>query len=89
VLPFLNRNPLKELFTLVLGLLFGWQKDHADAILAHRRKRDIQRCRFMGQKTLRYLEQNSRSITGVCFAATGASVIQIQENLDRLLNNFV
>jgi hypothetical protein len=43
----------------------------------------------MSQKTLRYLEQDSGSIAGVRFAAAGASVIQIQKNLDRLLNNFV
>jgi hypothetical protein len=43
----------------------------------------------MGQKTFGYLKENSGSVTGVNFAATGAPVIQIQKNLDRLLNNLM
>jgi hypothetical protein len=41
------------------------------------------------QKTSGDLKENAGSVTGVRLAAAGASVIQIQENLDRLLNNFM
>jgi hypothetical protein len=38
-------------------------------------------------KKARYLQKNSRPVAGIRFAPAGATVFQILENLDRLLEN--
>ena len=60
------------------------QKQLADTILAGGRQGETKLRRFGGKKVMRHLNENARTIPGVRLAATGATVIQVDQYLQRI-----
>src|SRR6185295_4298855 len=59
------------------------------AVLAGRRQGDAERRRDFPEKAVRDLNQDPRAVTGVRFAAAGAAVQQVDEDLQALLDDRV
>src|SRR6185436_5256993 len=67
----------------------GRQKKHADSVLTRPGEFYL---RFFGdqlEKSVRWLDENACTITGIGLAAAGSSMVQVQQDLKGLLNDGV
>src|SRR5689334_4438385 len=70
-------------------MFFDRQKSHADRILAWSRQAETQRLALARKKLVRNLNQHTGAIAGFRIATAGATVSQIDEDLNTLVNNLV
>ena len=68
---------------------FPRQKDHADAIVAGRRKFDSEHCHFFTIKRIRNLNQNARTVTAQGIGTDGAAMIKIVKDEQSIFNDLV
>jgi hypothetical protein len=66
-----------------------WQKEHADAIIARLRQGYILFRHFLAEIGIGYLNQDTCTVTHQRVSANGATVVQIFQNLQTLLNDRV
>ena len=65
------------------------QKDTPGAVIAGRGQRDPEVPRLLAEKLVRHLDEDAGAVAGVYFAATGAAMEQIDEELKCLLDDGV
>jgi hypothetical protein len=85
----LANDPLQNAFAVQTGMLLDRQKGHPDGVLARSWQSDTQRGALTRKKLVRNLNQNTRAVTGLRIAAAGASVGQVDQDLNALLDNLV
>ena len=67
----------------------GRQEDHADAVLAEGRQAEAEMFALLFEEAMGHLHEDAGAVAGVRLAAAGAAVFQVEENLDRLLDDVV
>ena len=68
---------------------FGRCEDHTDAVVELLRQFDPERRTYAPQERVRYLHQNSGTISGVRLTAGSAAVIKINQDFKRLADYLV
>ena len=84
---------LHHLLELLLDLAayrgIARQEDDAAAVLAGRRQRDARLAAHLLVEGVRHLDQHARPVAGVDLAAAGATVVEVLQDLDGLLEDKV
>jgi hypothetical protein len=86
---FLEDDGFKALFTRMALLPLRRQKNHAYPVLAWLWQMNANTVTGVLEKFVWHLEQKACSVTGVLFTATRTTVVEILENGEGLLNEFV
>ena len=79
----------KELFAFVPFRGAGGQKDQAHAVFARPGQGNLHFAAGFLEERVGHLQQNARAVAGVDLAAARAAMFQIQQHLQRLLNDGV
>ena len=87
LLTFFANDLLKKLFALLPLARLGRQEHKADAILPLHGKVEPEALTFLFEKGVGRLQKNAGAVAGVLLAAAGPAMFQIDENLERLLDN--
>ena len=89
VLPFGLDDLLEGHFQFAALPRVAGQVHHAHAVLAGRRQGDAHALGFVGQELVRHLDEDAGSVSRIGFAAAGATMVEIAEDLEPLLNHRV
>ena len=88
-LPFLVDDPGDRRFDRVPRLRLGRQEHEPGAIPARRRQRDPQARRLGTEEPIRHLNQDAGAVPGIRFAAAGAAMLEIDQDLQGMANDRV
>ena len=88
-LAFGAHRALEFLFARETRSVFLRQEDHADAVLAGRRQRHALLGHFLAIEGIRDLDQDARAVAHQRVGTDGAPVVEVLEDLQALLNDFV
>ena len=89
LLAFFRNDLFKELLAIGPFLAICWQKNETASVMAGCRQFDIQFVGDLAQKTVRSLQEDASAVAGIGFATASAAVIEVNENLERLLDDLV
>src|SRR5262249_52460634 len=87
--PLFTYNLLEQLLALPPVVRIRRQEHHADAVFAVGRQLDFELIAFLGEEPVWSLQQDAGPIAGVLLAAAGAAMLQVEEDLYRLLSQVV
>ena len=87
--PFLLYNAFNDSFADEPLRALYRKENHANAVLAGKRKRESKPGALAFKKCMRYLNQGAGAISGNGIASAGASVLQVDENLNPLGDDIV
>jgi hypothetical protein len=62
-------------------------EDVADGVVAGLRQLDVELGAFLDEEVVRYLDQNARSIAGDWVGAHGAAMLEVLEDVERVLDD--
>ena len=86
-LPFLGNDLFESSFDRRAQGRIAGQEDEPGAVVPFGRQREAQAGGLAPEEPVRHLDQNARAVAGVGFAAARAAVKQVDEDLQRLLDN--
>ena len=89
LLAFLGHDSLKNLCTGFTHLGIGRGIDHGHAVLSRLWQHDLERLGHLFQEAVWHLHQNARAVARIHFAAAGSAMVQIHQNRQRLLDDFM
>ena len=85
----LEGDPLDELLAAATRGRVGGQEHEAGAVARALGQRDAELLALLGEKGVRHLHQDPGAVAGVLLAAAGAAVLEVEQHLDRLLDDRV
>src|SRR5262249_50249133 len=88
-LPFLADDVLELRLAAAAVLRVGRQEHAADAVVARRRQREAQLGAPLFEEAVRRLDEEAGAVAGVLLAAAGAAVLQVEQPVDRHLDDLV
>ncbi len=86
---FLTDDLREQLLAVSLVVQIGRQEYHPYAISAVGRQADVELVALVGEKAVRSLEQDAGPVAGILLAPAGAPMFEVEEDLDRLLDEVV
>src|SRR5262245_29242580 len=66
-----------------------WQEEHADTVFAGIRQLKTESLASILKESMRHLKQDSRTVTGIFLATASPAVIEILQNRERFIDDFV
>ena len=71
------------------AFLVAWQKQHCDTVITFRRKQAPALLRFFSEETVRYLEKDACTVTGVLLQADAATMLKVYKHRQRVIEHLM